>query len=72
VDKVVDAVGFQARDRRHPDQECPDQVIADAARLVNPTGTIAVAGVYLQKRPASPTRRDVGGGLGRAVGDAVQ
>jgi glutathione-independent formaldehyde dehydrogenase len=49
VDKVVDAVGFQARDREHPDQERPDQVIADAARLVNPTGAIGVAGVYPEK-----------------------
>ncbi|MDG4837788.1 glutathione-independent formaldehyde dehydrogenase [Micromonospora sp. WMMD967] len=46
VDKVIDAVGFQARDREHPGRERPDQVVADAARLVNPVGAIAVAGVY--------------------------
>jgi glutathione-independent formaldehyde dehydrogenase len=46
IDKVIDAVGFQARDRAHRNSERPDQVIADAARLVNPTGTVAVAGVY--------------------------
>ncbi|WP_433131592.1 glutathione-independent formaldehyde dehydrogenase [Micromonospora sp. CA-240977] len=51
VDKVIDAVGFQARDREHPDRERPDQVIADAARLVNPTGAIAVAGVYPEQDP---------------------
>ncbi len=49
VDKVVDAVGFQARDRAHPDRERADQVLADAARLVNPGGAIAVAGVYPEK-----------------------
>ncbi|HEV7962362.1 MAG TPA: glutathione-independent formaldehyde dehydrogenase [Actinoplanes sp.] len=49
VDKVIDAVGFQAHDRTHPDRERPDQVIADAARLVNPTGAVAVAGVYPEK-----------------------
>jgi glutathione-independent formaldehyde dehydrogenase len=49
VDKVIDAVGFQAHDRAHPDRERPNQVIADAARLVNPTGTIGVAGVYPEK-----------------------
>ncbi|WP_433119552.1 alcohol dehydrogenase catalytic domain-containing protein [Micromonospora sp. CA-246542] len=49
IDRVIDAVGFQARDREHPDQERPDQVIADAARLVNPAGSIAVAGVYPEK-----------------------
>jgi glutathione-independent formaldehyde dehydrogenase len=49
VDKVIDAVGFQARDRDHPQHERPDQVITDAARLVNPTGAIGVAGVYPQQ-----------------------
>lgn len=38
VDKVIDAVGFQAHDRAHPDRERADQVLADAARLVNPGG----------------------------------
>ncbi|MEU8183257.1 glutathione-independent formaldehyde dehydrogenase [Micromonospora sp. NPDC049047] len=51
VDKVIDAVGFQARDREHPERERPDQVIADAARLVNPTGAMAVAGVYPERDP---------------------
>ncbi|MEU7850805.1 glutathione-independent formaldehyde dehydrogenase [Micromonospora parva] len=51
VDKVIDAVGFQARDREHPDRERPNQVITDAARLVNATGTIAVAGVYPDRDP---------------------
>ncbi|PYC75906.1 alcohol dehydrogenase [Micromonospora arborensis] len=51
VDKVIDAVGFQARDRGRPDQERPDQVISDAARLVNPTGAIAVVGVYPDRDP---------------------
>ncbi|MFI6271948.1 alcohol dehydrogenase catalytic domain-containing protein [Micromonospora zamorensis] len=48
VDKVIDAVGFQARDREHPEQERPNQVIADAARLVNAAGAIAVAGVSVR------------------------
>jgi glutathione-independent formaldehyde dehydrogenase len=63
VDKVIDAVGFQARDRDDPDQERPNQVIADAARLVNPTGTIGVAGVYpdkdLHPRPGATAREDL-------------
>jgi glutathione-independent formaldehyde dehydrogenase len=46
VDKVIDAVGFQAHDRARPGRERPDQVISDAARLVNPAGTVGVAGVY--------------------------
>ncbi|WP_231934681.1 alcohol dehydrogenase catalytic domain-containing protein [Micromonospora viridifaciens] len=63
VDKVIDAVGFQARDREHPDQERPNQVIADAARLVNPTGATGVAGVYpdtdLQPRPGATAHEDL-------------
>ena len=42
----IDAVGFQARDRRHPDREDPRQVISDLARLVNPTGRLGIAGVF--------------------------
>ena len=42
----IDAVGFQARDRAHPDREDPRQVISDLARLVNPTGRLGIAGVF--------------------------
>lgn len=46
VQHGIDAVGFQARDREHPDTELPTQVIDDLARLVNPTGHLGIAGVY--------------------------
>jgi glutathione-independent formaldehyde dehydrogenase len=54
VDIVIDAVGFQARDRAavsrgHPDRENPGQVIGDLARLVNPTGHAGIIGVYAEK-----------------------
>ncbi len=49
----ADTVGFQAHDRAHPDRERPNQVIADPARLVNPTGAAGVAGVY-PERDRSP------------------
>jgi glutathione-independent formaldehyde dehydrogenase len=49
VQKGIDAVGFQARDREDPSLENPTQVISDLARLVNPTGHVAVAGVYAEK-----------------------
>jgi glutathione-independent formaldehyde dehydrogenase len=49
VDKAIDAVGFQASDRDDPSRENPSQVIADIARLVNPTGSVAIAGVYAEK-----------------------
>jgi glutathione-independent formaldehyde dehydrogenase len=45
----IDAVGFQALDRGDPSRENPSQVISDLARLVNPTGHLAIAGVYAEK-----------------------
>jgi glutathione-independent formaldehyde dehydrogenase len=42
----IDAVGFQARDWRHPDHEDPRQVIDDLARLVNPTGRLGIVGLF--------------------------
>ena len=49
VQKGIDAVGFQARDRADPSRENPTQVVSDLARLVNPTGHVAIAGVYAEK-----------------------
>ncbi len=49
VQKGIDAVGFQARDRGDPSRENPTQVVSDLARLVNPTGHVAIAGVYAEK-----------------------
>jgi glutathione-independent formaldehyde dehydrogenase len=60
VDIVIDAVGFQARDRGAPDHENPAQVISDLARLVNPTGHAGIAGVYAEKdlQPVPPYTAD--------------
>jgi len=49
VQRGIDAVGFQARDRADPARENPTQVVSDLARLVNPTGGVAIAGVYAEK-----------------------
>jgi glutathione-independent formaldehyde dehydrogenase len=49
VQHAIDAVGFQALDRSDPSRENPTQVISDLARLVNPTGHVAIAGVYVDK-----------------------
>jgi glutathione-independent formaldehyde dehydrogenase len=49
VQRGIDAVGFQARDRSDPSRENPAQVVSDLARLVNPTGGVAIAGVYAEK-----------------------
>jgi glutathione-independent formaldehyde dehydrogenase len=47
----IDAVGFQARDREAPTREHPSQVIEDLCRLINPTGTLGIAGVYVGRDP---------------------
>jgi glutathione-independent formaldehyde dehydrogenase len=49
VEIGIDAVGFQAHDRSAPGEENPTQVIADLARLVDPTGHIGIIGVYAEK-----------------------
>jgi glutathione-independent formaldehyde dehydrogenase len=49
VQKGIDAVGFQARDRADPSRENPTQVVSDLTRIVNPTGHVAIAGVYTAK-----------------------
>jgi glutathione-independent formaldehyde dehydrogenase len=48
VSRGIDAVGFQAADRASPGRERPGQVIADLARLVDPTGRLGIAGVYAE------------------------
>jgi glutathione-independent formaldehyde dehydrogenase len=60
VQKGIDAVGFQAVDREDPTRENPTQVVADLARLVNPTGHVAIVGVYAEKDldPAPEGRAD--------------
>src|SRR5215204_1058818 len=47
----IDCVGFQARDREEPAREHPSQVIEDLCRLINPTGTLGIAGVYVGRDP---------------------
>jgi glutathione-independent formaldehyde dehydrogenase len=47
----IDAVGFQARSRNQFAEEDPNWIIASLAELVNPTGRIAVIGVFPPKDP---------------------
>ncbi|MFD5427370.1 glutathione-independent formaldehyde dehydrogenase [Streptomyces sp. NPDC127084] len=60
VDCGIDAVGFQAVDRSDSAHENPRQVIEDLAALVNPTGRIAIAGVYAarDRAPAAAGHAD--------------
>jgi glutathione-independent formaldehyde dehydrogenase len=47
VDCGIDAIGFQAHDWNDPDRENPAIVIHALAQLVNPTGRLGIAGVFL-------------------------
>jgi|GEM_PF-171425 glutathione-independent formaldehyde dehydrogenase len=59
---AIDAAGFQARDRADMSKENPTQLIDDLARVVNPTGSIAMIGVW---EPHDPHPVDADAGEGR-------
>lgn len=51
VDCAIDAVGYQARDDSNPSKEKPTQVLENCLRVVNPTGSIGMIGVYIAPDP---------------------
>ncbi|HEY1679734.1 MAG TPA: glutathione-independent formaldehyde dehydrogenase [Candidatus Sulfotelmatobacter sp.] len=51
VDCAIDAVGYQARDDKHPTKEKPTQVLENVVRVVNPAGAIGLIGVYIAPDP---------------------
>jgi glutathione-independent formaldehyde dehydrogenase len=51
VDCAIDAVGYQARDDKSPGKENPTQTIENCLRVVNPTGSVGVIGVYIAPDP---------------------
>lgn len=53
VDCAIDAVGYQARDDKKPNQEKPTQVLENVLRVVNPTGHVGIIGVYMSPDPGA-------------------
>lgn len=53
VDCAIDAVGYQAHDDKNPSQENPTQALENALRVVNPTGSVGVIGVYIAPDPGA-------------------
>jgi len=53
VDCAIDAVGYQARDDENPEKEKPTQVVENCLRVVNPTGSIGMIGVYIAPDPGA-------------------
>jgi glutathione-independent formaldehyde dehydrogenase len=53
VDCAIDAVGYQARNDADPKKEKPMQVLENCLKVVNPTGTIGMIGVYMSPDPGA-------------------
>lgn len=53
VDCAIDAVGYQARDDNDPSKENATQALLNALRVVNPTGSVGVIGVYIAPDPGA-------------------
>ena len=50
---AIDAVGYQARDDIDPSQENPTQALENCLRVVNPTGSVGIIGVYIAPDPGA-------------------
>jgi glutathione-independent formaldehyde dehydrogenase len=57
VDCAIDAVGYQARDDGNPSQENATQALDNALRVVNPTGSIGLIGVFIAPDPGAKDQR---------------
>jgi glutathione-independent formaldehyde dehydrogenase len=53
VDCAIDAVGYQARDDENPEKEKPTQVLENCVKVLNPTGSIGMIGVYIAPDPGA-------------------
>jgi glutathione-independent formaldehyde dehydrogenase len=56
VDCAIDAVGYQARNDEDPRRESPTQVLENCMRVVNPTGSIGMIGVYMAPDPGAASQ----------------
>jgi glutathione-independent formaldehyde dehydrogenase len=54
VTNGIDAIGYQAHDFRHPDQEKANEVLDDLIKLVNPGGSLGIIGVFMPEDPRGP------------------
>ncbi|GAC1433417.1 MAG: glutathione-independent formaldehyde dehydrogenase [Terriglobales bacterium] len=53
VDCAIDAVGYQAHSDDNPKQEKATQVLENVIRVVNPTGSVGIIGVYIAPDPGA-------------------
>ena len=60
VDCAIDAVGYQARDDENPSKEKATQVLENCVKVVNPTGSLGMIGVYIAPDPGAKSEREAG------------
>ncbi|WP_068469400.1 glutathione-independent formaldehyde dehydrogenase [Candidatus Protochlamydia phocaeensis] len=66
----IDAVGYQARSQKNPDaQEDPTSIIRQLVKVVNPTGSIGIVGVYMPQDPGGVDSQAKQGILGIPWGE---
>lgn len=53
VDCAIDAVGYQARNDGNPEKEKATQVLENCLKVVNPTGSVGIIGVYIAPDPGA-------------------
>lgn len=53
VDCAIDAVGYQARDDENPGKEKATQVLENCVKVLNPTGSLGMIGVYIAPDPGA-------------------
>lgn len=63
VDCAIDAVGYQAFSRKHPDKEKRNQVLMDISNVINAGGHIGVIGVYSKQIPSAEDEHEKQGDL---------
>ena len=63
IDCAIDAVGYQAYDRKNASMEKANQVLMDIANVINAGGTIGVIGDYLKENPAAEDEHERQGHL---------
>lgn len=69
VDCAIDAVSYQAYDRSDPSKYKANQVLLDITRVVNPTGSLGIIGVYLKQDPRAPNEAEKMGHLMMPFGE---
>ncbi|WP_414468256.1 glutathione-independent formaldehyde dehydrogenase [Methanobacterium sp. ACI-7] len=68
VDCAIDAVGYQASSRKHPEREKRNQVLMDIANIINAGGHLGIVGVYPQQNPAGETEDEQQGNMMFPIG----